>query len=342
MPASTLALATALASATAPVQSPRPAPEPMAVEAPANVEAPADVPGPEPAVADVPVAESPGLDPVEDADVDEPAAVEAAATKSLSPRAARRAARKRRRWLRNPDWVAIELEDGHVALVEEPPTRGTGWLAAAGVVGGLAFVQHAVVVGVFNGTCGVVGDAAAESSMMDEEMTDEEAAEEVAGLAALGVACAATVTPALIFRLGTPIMLGASLSMAAAGAGSRARSDAFRDRFGRHKTKRWKGITYDVLGGVLLATGISAWLSSRITLLGNRVGCSSIRCYTRYDFSTLHASAALTISGAAVLTYGLAYRKAQRHYGRPGRPIDLHLAPNVSRNTGGLSLSGRF
>lgn len=311
----------------------------MAIEAPAETE----VPTPGPAAENAEEVAAPDLAPVKPEAVSDDSVPIAATPPALSPWAAKRAARKHRRWKRNPDWAAVQLEGGGVALIEEPPTRGTGWLAAAGVVGGMALVQHAVVVGVFNGTCGVVTEAATDASMMmDEEMTDEETAEEVAGLAALGVACAATVTPSLIVRLGTPVLLGASLGMAAAGAGVRARSDAFRDRFGRHKTKRWKGITYDVVGGTLLGVGLLLWISSRASLLGNGVNCGSISCYTRYDFSTLHGSAAMTISGAAVLTYGLAYRRAQRHYGRPGVPVELQLSPSVSRNTGGLSLAGRF
>lgn len=210
-------------------------------------------------------------------------------------------------------------------------------LAVAGVLGATALVEHALAAGLFNQTCGVLSDEA--RTEVDPDATDEEQAEEVAGLAGLGLVCGAAVSPALMLRLTTPLLLGGSLGLASWGAAKRGRADAYRDRYVFQRERRAKPIVYDAVGGTFLAGGLALWLSSRITLLDNRTGCDGIRCYVWYDFGTLHASAAMTIAGAAVLTYGRVYGRQRRRYRELER---LQLAPSVSTESLGLSLAGQF
>lgn len=237
-----------------------------------------------------------------------------------------------------PATAPVQTADGQTFLVHAPAERGTGLLAVAGILGATAVVEHGLAVGLFNNTCGVLGDEVAMMEV-DEDATDEEQAEQVAGLAGLGLACGAAVSPALMLRLSTPLLLGGSLGLASWGAAKRARADAFRDRFIFDRTRRAKPIVYDVVGGTLLATGVSLWLSTRITLLGNNTGCDGIRCYTWYDFGTLHTSAAMSIAGAAVLTYGRIYGRQRRRY----REMEaLHVAPTVSKGSVGITMGRRF
>lgn len=236
-----------------------------------------------------------------------------------------------------PATAPVQTASGHTYLVHAPSERGTGLFAVAGVLGATALVEHALAVGLINRTCGVLGD---EVAMVEtEDTTDEERAEQVAGLAGLGVACGAAVSPALMLRLSTPLLLGGALGLASWGASKRARADAFRDRFIFDRERRAKPIVYDAVGGTLLATGLSLWIGTRITLLDNRTGCDGIRCYAWYDFSTLHTSAAMSIAGAAVLTYGRVYARQRRRY----REIEsLHIAPTLSRESFGVTLGRRF
>ncbi|MEM6294507.1 MAG: hypothetical protein AAGA54_24755 [Myxococcota bacterium] len=268
----------------------------------------------------------------------EPAVAEA--QQPPPPEAAAAPSSKRWRFYRRSEPAAATLQsaDGQPLLIRAPDERGTGLLAVAGILGTTAAVEHGLAVGLFNNTCGLLGTRAMEAEV-DEDATEEEQVEEVAGLAGLGVACGATVAPALMLRLSAPLLLGGSLGMASWGAAKRARSDAFRDRFIFRRKGRAKPIVYDAVGGSLLAVGVSLWLSSRITLLDNRTGCDGIRCYTWYDFGTLHASAAMSIAGAAVLTYGRVYGRQRRHY----REIEaLHVAPTVSRESVGFTVGRRF
>lgn len=235
----------------------------------------------------------------------------------------------------------VETADGDRLVVRAPEERGTGLLAVAGVMGGVALVEHSIAVGLFNNTCGLLQETESMVEMegMDPAADEARTVEDVAGLATLGLACGAAVSPALMLRLSTPLLLGGSLGLASWGAAKRARSDAFRDRFVFGRKRRAKPIVYDAVGGTLLAAGVTLWLSSRVTLLDNRTGCSDIRCYVWYDFSTLHSSAAMSIAGAAVLTYGRIYARQRRRY----RELEsLRIAPAISRDSVGLTFARRF
>lgn len=235
--------------------------------------------------------------------------------------------------------AVVHTPTGDPIVVRAPDERGTGLLAVAGVMGGVALFEHALAAGLFNNTCGLLQNAEAQVEMDQAEGDEMREAEDVAGLATVGLACGAAVSPALMLRLSTPLLLGGSLGLASWGAAKRARADAFRDRFVFGLTRRAKPIVYDAVGGTLLAAGFSLWLSSRITLLDNRTGCNDIRCYVWYDFGTLHFSAAMSITGAAVLTYGRIYGRQRRRY----RELEsLHVAPAISRESVGVTLGRRF
>ena len=266
-------------------------------------------------------------------------AVESTADQPPPPQAAAAPASRRWRFYRRSEPAAapVRTHDGHTFLIRAPDERGTGLLATAGVLGATALVEHGLALGLFNNTCGLIGQEAMQAEA--DEGSEEAEAEDIAGLAGLGIACGATVAPALMLRLSAPLLLGGSLGMASWGAAKRARADAFRDRFVFRRKGRAKPIVYDAVGGTLLAAGLTFWVSSRVALLDNQTGCSNIRCYTWFDFGTLHASAAMSIAGAAVLTYGRVYGRQRRHY----REIEsLHVAPTISRESDGFTLGRRF
>jgi hypothetical protein len=219
----------------------------------------------------------------------------------------------------------------------EPRYKGTGLLITSALTGAMGLTQHIIAAYALKNTCGMAQEgvsALSQEELEDIGITDVGDAVEVG---ALGILCAATAAPSLTLRLNVPVFLGASLGLATTGAMLRGRHLAYRDVFVKERTRKTKRLK--IVGGIMLGLGVLWWGGSRLSLLSNRVGCSDLNCFIDYDLSTLHGSAMLTITGAALLAQGLSY-ESQRKFFREVQ--GLQVTPTASMQGLGLSLSGSF
>jgi hypothetical protein len=219
----------------------------------------------------------------------------------------------------------------------EPRYKGTGLLVTSALTGAMGLTQHIIAAFALKNTCGLAQEGA--QALTAEELEDLGIAdaEDAVEVGALGVLCAATAAPSLTLRLNVPVFLGASLGLATTGAMLRGRYLAYQDVFVKEHTRKTKRLK--IAGGIILGLGVLWWGGSRLSLLNNRIGCSDLACFVDYDLSTLHGSAMLTITGAALLAQGLSY-ESQRKFFREVR--GLQVAPTVSVHGLGLTLSGAF
>jgi hypothetical protein len=224
-------------------------------------------------------------------------------------------------------------------FVEAPAHRGTGYFVVAGLLTGASVIQQTAAYLLLQHTCGVARAKLDPLQTFDGEQTSiRHRSELAAGAALFGLACLGSAGPALTLRMQTPLYLGAAVGLASAGGLARGRTAAFRDALVRPRD-RGRARLPVVLGGVLVGTGVAMWLGTRIALLDNKPGCASLRCILAYDLLTLNSSAWMTISGAALLSHGIAYR---RHIGRYIRIRELGATPFASRGSYGLAISGAF
>jgi len=219
----------------------------------------------------------------------------------------------------------------------EPRYKGTGLLVTSALAGAMGLTQHIIAAYALKNTCGLAQEGA--QALTAEELEDIGIAdaEDAVEVGALGVLCAATAAPSLTLRLNVPVFLGASLGLATTGAMLRGRYLAYSDVFVKERTRKTKRLK--IVGGILLGLGVAWWGSSRLSLLKNRIGCSDLACFVDYDLSTLHGSALLTITGAALLAQGLSYESERKFF----REVKgLQVAPTASTQGLGLALSGAF
>lgn len=225
-------------------------------------------------------------------------------------------------------------------IVEAPAHRGTGYFVVAGVITGVAVVQQLSAYLLLQHTCGVARAKIDTLETFDGESTPiTDRAQLAAGAAVFGLACFGSAGPALTLRMHTPLYLGAAVGLASAGGLARGRSDAFRDALIRRRDRSRPGRLPEVLGGVLLGTGVALWIGTRVALLDNKPGCAALNCIVAYDLLTLQSSALMTMTGAALLSQGIAYR---RHLRRYIRIRELGATPFASRGSYGLAISGSF
>ncbi|RMG99740.1 MAG: hypothetical protein D6705_02150 [Deltaproteobacteria bacterium] len=206
----------------------------------------------------------------------------------------------------------------------------------AGLLGAAALAEHAVALAAFRNTCGLAEDGV-EQFQQGDGQDPQMQVREVVEIGAFAVLCTVSIGPAITLRAVVPVFLGGSLAVAAGGGHLRGTYLGYRDTFVRPRARKEKVLLG--VGGALVALGGTVWLGSRLSMLRNRVGCDSITCLAGYDFATLHLSAALSISGAATLGLGLAYRTSRRRF---LRLEELHVVPIAGRGSGGMALSGRF
>jgi len=225
-------------------------------------------------------------------------------------------------------------------IIEAPAQRGTGYFVLAGLLGGASVIQQTAAYLLLQDTCGLAGQKLETLQTFDGGQTPiRDQAELAAGAAIFGLACLGSAGPALTLRMQTPLYLGAAVGLASAGGLARGRSEAFRDALVRRRERGGRGRLRVLLGSVLLGAGAALWLGTRLALLDNKAGCASLRCILAYDLLTLQSSALMTISGAALLSQGRAYR---RHLARYIRIREFGATPFASRGTYGLAISGAF
>ncbi|MCA9663020.1 MAG: hypothetical protein KC486_32090, partial [Myxococcales bacterium] len=224
--------------------------------------------------------------------------------------------------------------------VEGPAYRGTGLMVTSALVAGVGLVQQAISYSLLGGTCGVAQENIMTLKTFDgQEIPIEEGTQLAAGAALFGLACVGAAGPALTMRMQTPLYLGASVGLAGAGGLARGRSNAYDDAFVHRRDRSRRAWLFRVIGGSLVGGGVFLWGSSRLGLIGNRPGCATLNCLLAYDILTLQGSGAMTITGAAMLSSGLAYK---RHHSRYVSVRELGATPFAGRSSFGLSLHGRF
>lgn len=227
-----------------------------------------------------------------------------------------------------------------IGMVEAPAYRGTGLMVTSALVAGVGMVQQIISYTMIGGTCGVAQKNIMTLQTFDgQEIPIEEGTELAAGAALFGLACVGAAGPALTMRMQTPLYLGAAVGLGSAGGLARGRSNAFEDAMlhGRDRSRRnW---LFRVIGGAMVGGGVFLWASSRLGLIGNKPGCTTLNCLLAYDLVTLQGSGALTITGAVMLSSGLAYK---RHYGRYVKVRDLGATPFAGRSSFGVAFHGSF
>lgn len=219
----------------------------------------------------------------------------------------------------------------------QPRYKGTGLLITSALTGAMGLTQHIIAAVALKNTCGLAQEGAQALTAEELENLGIADVEDAVEVGALGVLCAAAAAPSLTLRLNVPVFLGASLGLATTGAMLRGRHLAYRDVFVKERTRKTKRMK--IVGGIMLGLGVLWWGSSRLSLLKNRIGCSDLNCFIDYDLSTLHGSAMLTITGAALLAQGLSYESERKFF----REVKgLQVAPTLSVQGPGLALSGAF
>jgi len=222
-----------------------------------------------------------------------------------------------------------------------PPPRprwsGIGLWSAAGVTYAAAIGQHVGSHVVIHRRCiGPIDDAGG---------VDEADVSTANGCYQGGV-------PGVALQLLGDLSLGASVALSAAGAGTRARRDAYDDRFADRPAR--DTLKLEIAGASLLGAGVLMFVSTTAATWGAIAGCEDGACVNRLrivNLSLRNVSGAMSAAGAGMLTYGVLYRRRYFEYGAiyrrgPAGSAALSVVPSLTLPDEGrgvnLTLAGRF
>jgi len=212
-----------------------------------------------------------------------------------------------------------------------PPARpqfsGVGMLVGAGVTFVVAIVEQSIAHRLVAREC-----------IEPAEGADIQTAEDFGNLL---INCAPGLVPAAPLRIHSDVNLIATVALTAAGAGLRGHRDAWDDVFRRQKkSKRHRALS--IAGATLIPVGFASWLITSAAAWKRLGSCTDASCAIKarlMAFTTRDASVAVVAAGAGMLAYGLAYN---RSHGRFAREKALTVAPQVSWQSLGLQLRGKF
>lgn len=138
--------------------------------------------------------------------------------------------------------------------------------------------------------------------------------------------------------VGTPLLL-VSAALLGGGMGLRGQLRAHEELFHdlpAHRKPSGRMPLRGVLGWSLLGGGAALWASSRVPFF---FLCENDACRVAGWETTYYLSGALLLSGMVLGPYATAYRRYKERF---GPEATVSLVPTLSRDYGGLSLSGRF
>jgi hypothetical protein len=152
--------------------------------------------------------------------------------------------------------------------------------------------------------------------------------------------CAPGVLPAVALRIYSDVGLLATIGLASTGAVMRGRQRAYDDVFADRPVRPMLGLR--IAGASLLGVGVMTWLTTGAVSWGLLASCRDAKCATRarlMAFTTRDAGAVLTASGAGMLSYAMAYRRA---HDRTLRDRLFSIGTAMLPGGLGLSLRGQF
>jgi len=217
-----------------------------------------------------------------------------------------------------------------------PPYSGTGLMIGAGISFAAALSEQIVAHVLVKRRC---IEPFAASQQPDTENPDE-VRNEAEDFSQALIECAPGVLPAVALRIYSEFGLLTMIGLAAGGASMRARQRAYDDVFADRPGRPMTGLR--IGGASLIGVGLVTWLTTGAVSWGLLASCRDAKCATRARltaFTTRDAGAVLVASGAGMLAYSFAHRRAHDRFVR-----DRLLSVGTAYIPGGagLSLSGRF